>query len=496
MKKFAFTLVFLMLTVPFSSAQTPFPQATPESQGVSSVSILEFVNHAEAEIDALHSLMILRHGHLVAQGWWEPYDAQSPHMLFSLSKSFTSTAIGMAISEGILSLDDTVISFFPNETPDTPSDNLKAMRIRDLLAMNSGHQEDTSDDFFKHPGQSWVKTFLSLEVEHKPGTHFVYNSGATYMLSAILQKATGKTLIDFLTPRLFEPLQITNPTWESDPQGINIGGWGLKVRTEDIAKLGQLYLQKGQWQGKQLIPESWVEMATSRQTSNGSNPQSDWEQGYGYQFWRCRHNIYRGDGAFGQYCIVMPDQDAVVAITSGVPDMQAVLNLVWDYLLPGIHQGVLPEDADIQKNLADKLAGLCIKFPEGASKSPMAAAISGQSFEFETNEAGFQSVKIDVSEDRYVITFKNKYGVHSFNCGLGAWEKGQTILEQSEPQPVAASGAWESPDHFVVKLCYYETPFCPRLDFNFAGGKLNFSMKANVTFGTENPVVLTGQVKK
>ena len=137
------------------------------------------------------------------------------------------------------------------------------------------------------------------------------------MLSAIVQKATGKTVLDYLRPRLFEPLGIENPTWETSPQGISLGGYGLSIRTEDIARFGQLYLQKGKWQGKQLVPAAWVEAATARQTSNGSNPKSDWDQGYGYQFWRCRHGAYRGDGAFGQFCIVMPEQDAVVAITSG-----------------------------------------------------------------------------------------------------------------------------------------------------------------------------------
>ncbi len=130
----------------------------------------------------------------------------------------------------------------------------------------------------------------------------------------------------------------------TSPQGINTGGWGLKIKTEDIARFGQMYLQKGVWNGKPLLPEAWVAEATSFKISNGDNPESDWNQGYCYQFWRCRHNTYRGDGAFGQYCVVMPDQDAVLAITSGVPDMQAVLNLVWDCLLPAMGSTALPAD--------------------------------------------------------------------------------------------------------------------------------------------------------
>ena len=171
---------------------------------------------------------------------------------------------------------------------------------------------------------------------HKPGTHFLYNTPATYMLSAIVQKVTGITVLDYLRPRLFEPLGIENPQWDTSPQGISLGGYGLSVRTEDIARFGQLYLQKGVWMGKRLVPSAWIDAATTRQTSSGSNPTSDWEQGYGYQFWRSRHGLYRGDGAFGQFCIVMPEQDAVVAITSGGRDMQAVMNLVWEKLLPAL----------------------------------------------------------------------------------------------------------------------------------------------------------------
>ena len=224
-----------------------------------------------------------------------------------------------------------MLKFFPDDAPAEPSNNLKAMRVQRPAA----HVHRPPDRAAAHAAtEPWTKTFLAQPVPFKPGTHFLYNTSATYMLSAIVQKATGQTVLDYLTPRLFEPLGIENPTWETSPQGISAGGYGLSIRTEDIAKFGQLYLQKGKWHGKQLVPAAWVEAATARQTSNGSNPKSDWDQGYGYQFWRCRHGAYRGDGAFGQYCIVLPEQDAVIAITSGVKDMQAVLNLVWDKLLP------------------------------------------------------------------------------------------------------------------------------------------------------------------
>src|SRR5438067_4478295 len=289
-------------------AAADLPRSSPEAQGVSSQAVLDFVRAADKEIDSLHGFVLVRHGHVVAEGWWAPYSAESPHSLFSLSKSFTSTAVGLAIAEKKLSLDDPVLKFFPDEAPAEPSANLKAMRLSDLLRMSTGHQTEPP----RKPTESWAKTFLAHPVPFKPGTHFLYNTSATYMLSAAVQKATGQTVLDYLRPRLFEPLGIDHPTWEASPQGVTAGGFGLSIRTEDIAKFGQLYLQKGRWQGKQIVPAAWVAEASARQTANGSNPHSDWDQGYGYQFWRCRHGAYRGDGAFGQFCIVLPEQDAVV----------------------------------------------------------------------------------------------------------------------------------------------------------------------------------------
>src|SRR5262249_30204681 len=267
-----FSIVALVaLSTPVCAA-ADLPRSSPEEQCISSQAILSFIDAAEKDIDALHSIMLLRHGQVVAEGWWAPYHAQAPHSLFSLSKSFTSTAVGLAIAEGKLKLDDEVLKFFPDDVPSEPSNNLKAMRVSDLLRMSTGHQTEPA----RRPDQPWTKTFLAHPVPFNPGTHFLYNPSATYMLSAIVQKATGTTVLDYLRPRLFEPLGIEHPTWETSPQGITVGGYGLSIRTEDIARFGQLYLQKGKWQGKQLVPEEGIDAATARQTSNGSSPKSDW----------------------------------------------------------------------------------------------------------------------------------------------------------------------------------------------------------------------------
>ena len=481
------------------------PRSTPEAQGVSSAAIRAFVQAADTAIDAMHSFMLVRHGRVVAEGWWGPYDASTPHVLYSLSKSFTSTAVGLAIAEGKLSVDDEVLKFFPDEAPAEPSANLRAMRVSDLLRMNTGHQ--TEPALFGQVDSSmrsatWVKRFFAHPVPFKPGTHFLYNSPATYMLSAIVQKVTGQTVLDYLEPRLFVPLGIQKPTWVASPEGISAGAYGMSVRTEDIAKFGQLYLQKGMWNGKQIVPAAWVEEATTLQTSNGSSPRSDWDQGYGYQFWRSRHG-YRGDGAFGQYMLVLPQHDAVVAITSGVRDMQAVMNLVWDKLLPEMKASPLAPNAAAQRELTAKLGALTMRTTAGKPTSPLARAVSGRWYELAENPRGIRAVSLDLSPNAPALLVRTVAGETRTPLGLGTWVRTRSgfangmermLSVPAQPQ-VAASGGWTADSVFRVKLVAAETPFYSTMDFRFDGDRLVLDGEQNVSFGPVRAVRLEGRVK-
>ena len=445
------------------------------------------------QIDAMNSFMLVRHGQVIAEGWWRPYEAQSRHELYSLSKSFTSTAVGMAVAEGKLSIDDEVLKFFPGEAPAEPSANLKGMRVRDLLTMSAGHQAETSTAADKIS----AKAFLAHPVPHKPGTHFKHNTPATFMLSAIVQKQTGQTVFDYLRPRLFEPLGITQSVWNTNWQGISLGGYGLSVRTEDIARFGQLYLQKGKWNGRQLIQPEWVELATSRQVSNGSNPKSDWDQGYGFQFWRSRHGAYRGDGAFGQYCLVLPEQDAVIAITSGVKDMQALLNLIWDKLLPALGPTRLEADAASQKKLTEKLAGLSVRPAEGAGSSPLAAKIFGRKFVFPANEQKLESITLTPGNSGKGVTVAIQANgiTHPVNTGYREWQKGRGSFGTYIDQPTAATSAWAMDDTLVVKQCFHETPFYLMRKLRFDGNELVYEAETNVGFGTTKQPRLVGRAE-
>ncbi len=504
------------------TSTTLLRRSTPEAEGIPSSAVLDFVRALEQHdhpLDAVQGFMLLRHGNVVAEGWWTPYGPQSPHSLYSLSKSFTSSAIGLAVAEGRLTVDDPVLKFFPDDAPANPGENLKAMRVRHLLSMNTGHKEDTTGHVFRNiapltlvgletrqrgdPNRpevgdvddNWPRAFLSLPVEHQPGTWFVYNTAATYMLSAIITKLTGESLLDYLQPRLFGPLGIEKPTWETDPRGINLGGTGLHVKTEDIARFGQMYLQKGMWNGKRILTKEWIAEAT-KATSDNSNTQTnpDWMAGYGYQFWRCRHDCYRGDGAFGQYCIVMPEQDAVLAINSGVRDLQAVLDKVWEHLLPAMQPEALPAAPQAYGELCDKLAHLSLPLAEGQPSSPGAEQWSGKTYELESNDLGLESVAIAFGDERSTLIVHDEQGEHSMQVGRDKWQKGTITVRGQGDGPVAVCGAWTAGDTYEVRICYYERVFCPVFRFHYTGGELQLEVEPNASWGPATVRTIAGRM--
>ena len=464
---------------------------------MSSAGILAFLEAAPAKHE-LHSFLLVRHGRVVAEGWWAPYAAPLNHTLYSLSKSFTSTAVGLAVAEGRLTVNDRVVSFFPDDLPATVSEHLAALRVRDLLTMSVGDEQEPTGAMVRE--ENWVKAFLAAPITHPPGSSFMYNSSATYMCSAIVQKLTGQKVVDYLRPRLFTPLGIEGMTWETCPRGINVGGWGLSVPTEALAKFGQLYLQQGVWQGRPLLPRAWVQEATTFKIQQPlpanpgrPNTQNDWLQGYGYQFWRSTHHAYRGDGAFGQYVIVLPEQDAVLAITSETRDMQGELDLVWEHLLPALQAQPLPADPQLQARLEQRLSSLALLPPKGQAVSPTASRVSGRNFRLETNAAGFQNVSFGFPGDACVFTLSDAQGAYPIACGLETWRRGTTTLPGTPPRlvsggapprgtpaKVAASGTWRDPSTFEILLRYYETPHHDTVTCRFEDGKVTIAFRSSI----------------
>ena len=488
----------LFLTMPpclAKSAGTEMLRDTPENQGVSSAGILAFLQAAAQSTHEFHSIMLLRHGRVVAEGWWSPFGPRINHTLYSMSKSFTSTAVGFAVTEGKLTVEDRVTSFFPDDLPAKISDNLAALRVRDLLSMSVGHAKDTTNIINKE--QNWVKAFLAQPIDNKPGSVFLYNSGATYICSAIVQKVTGQKVIDYLRPRLFEPLGISGITWETCPRGINTGGWGLSIQTEGLARFGQLYLQKGLWNGKQIIPAAWIAEATTTKIMqpdpNHALATSDWVQGYCYQFWRCRHNAFRGDGAFGQFTIVMPDKDAVMIITGETANLQNEIDLVWQHILPALSDAPLSPDPASAAQLKKTLATLAVLPPKALQTSPVVDRISGKKFVMDANDLHATEVSFRFRKNGCVFTLTNENGAYPITCGDSSWVLGASNmpctpsmltathgLKNSVKSKIAASGTWKDENTFQMTWRFYETPHHDTITCHFEGDKLTMNYVTSV----------------
>jgi hypothetical protein len=336
------------------------------------------------------------------------------------------------------------------------------------------------------------------------------------MLSAILQKVTGQKVIDYLTPRLFLPLEIQGMTWETCPRGINTGGWGLALETEALAKFGQFYLQNGAWNGRQLLPTAWIADATTFKiqqpaavgtTLEEEKKKSEWHQGYCYQFWRCRHNFYRGDGAMGQYTIIMPDRDAVIAITSETASMAGEMNLIWDHLLPAMKENKLPADKHAQAQLKKTLASLALLPPDAGPASPLAAGISGKVFKVDANDLGIQSVSFDFRHGKSTFTARDRQGEYPIVCGTDKWVKTETSMPGTPPKltpadlrpvKVAACGTWKDDNTFQMIWRFYTTPHHDTVTCRFEDNRVKVEFVSSIAekmpARKEKPLILQGQM--
>ncbi|SOE20858.1 CubicO group peptidase, beta-lactamase class C family [Spirosomataceae bacterium TFI 002] len=483
------------------------PTGVPEAEGVHSQAIIDFINAANSSGLEWHSFMLLKRGKVLAETYWKPFDKGMKHALYSLSKSFTSTAIGFAVQEKLLTVEDPVISFFEKEYKGTPDENLKAMKVKHLLTMTTGHDSDTLGEMRKNVGENWVKSFINHPVVHEPGTHFLYNTGATYVLGAILEKVSGQLITEYLKPRLFDPLEITDYDWELSPDGLNTGGYGLRLSTESIAKFGQFYLQKGKWNEKQLLNQEWIETATSKQTDSQAGD-GDWSQGYGYQFWRCKPGFYRGDGAFGQYCIVMPDQESIIAVNSETFDMGKSMQLMWDHLLPGMTDSPLEANEEKYKQLLKICSEQELPVPKGNGSSSNSEKYSGKRYKLDSNPFNINSLMFNFETNGcQFITNEGKDAIE-LKYGSKKWEvnPAKTLnpfpvtkrANTGVPSLIASSGTWIDDNNFQLSNKFIEGIHTDKIIFTFDEEKLtvkfNLSSAEYGSWGPDERAEINGSV--
>ena len=461
------TLAAILLATSAINAQVgDLPRSNPAAEGISSKAISQFFDSLQAlpKTD-IHHMMVLRHGHVVAECHPAPYRPADAHTLYSASKTLTSLAVGIAIGEHRLSLDDRVVTYFPDMLPDKVTPQLASITVKDLLIMCSGIEPDWQ---MRMDFDNWIETFLAKPVKYQPGKRFMYDSICTYLLSAILQRVTGKTLIEYLRQHIFAPMHIVEADWELSPEGICTGGWGLRLQTESLAKIGQLMLQRGQWEGRQLVPEAWIEDAIKPHANyDGASMQkpSDKNQGYGYQLWRClKPGAYRLDGAYGQFVVVDPDTQMVIVILGCSDSTGEELGCIWKYLMPGVGKHYTDTGND-RKRLDNTIRNAALPMPKGKKES---SVVSDIDFKLSQNRLNITAAKFYHVDGKPTLHIYYAHGSdETLPLAFGSWAYGHLL--DNPPYSINAKGrftglrrdfsvagsyAWKSPTLLQINLQY------------------------------------------
>lgn len=461
---------------------------TAESVGVDSKEVQAYIDECLESGIELHSIMVVRHGKVACEAFKEPYSPNIPHMMYSVSKSFTSTAIAFAIEEGYLSLDTKFLDVFPELRPIKFDSYLEKLNVFHLLTMQGGKSVSPMVDRTK---DTWLQDFVGASWASEPGTEFLYISENMYVLCAMIHRTTGMSVTEFLTPRLYEPLGIDVPYWETCPRGIEAGGWGLFLKTEDLAKFALCYLQHGVYNGKQVIPERWTIEGTQGIADNSPKSDGDWdgENGYGYCFWRNGgyKNSYRADGMFSQFGIVFEDLDAVVAITGGNINEQQARSAVWNHFPKAfIESDDTAEGADIAIKAYEKL-------PK-APRSPLESSLNNRRLVFgkahiltvlgmpvsilplasvfmEKDKAGnISNVRFHFHENDMTMTWAEGDETNTINVGLDGEYRYDSIVLGGIAYTTAATATWTDENVLEVQIRPIETIAERRLVFTFKDG--------------------------
>lgn len=427
------------------SSDRLLPRARPTDVGVDPRGVHAFLDGVARRGITLHGLRLVRHGRVFAEASWTPHRPEHAPLVYSLSKTFCSAAVGIAVADGSFGYDDRLVDLF-GDVVDAAGPVASRIRVRDCLAMATGH---TRDDLFaprlaRLPGRQPWRTALAVEPEGAPGATFCYNQFATWTLAEVVRHATGRTVHELLVDRVFGRLGITGTSWDADPAGRLMGFTGLHIPIEGLARFVQLLLDDGVADGERLLPVEWVARHRHRHVDTaGWTDNPDWAQGYGWQVWLDTRGGYRGDGAFGQFGVVMPAQDAVVVITASTVRMQEVLDEVWASLLPAFDR-----DGDGDDALAERLASAALPTVWGERGGPV-----GLAFENRTNRWRL----VDDAEG-WVLRWVDQYGGdHRIPVGFGEWRSGR-LAWGDRRLDVAASGAWVGWGHWVGHVVVADAP--------------------------------------
>lgn len=435
--------------------------------------LADFLADLERDGTQLHCMEVFQEDRQVIRWALSPYRCDDKRELYSLSKSFTSTALGAAYDRGLLRPDDSVLSYFPEYAPLCKEDERwQRMRLRHLMTMADGHETCVMPQMAF--AQDSARAFFEASLAYEPGSTFVYNTGATCLLAEAVRRATGMPVPQWLAQTVFAELGIVDFSWETCLDGRCDGGTGLRLSCDDVARLGLLYLHEGQWNGKQVLSREWVRMATGKQKDNVRNGSPDWTAGYGFQFWRNARQGFRGDGAFGQLCVVIPERRLVAALlVESVNAMPLEVERLWTFL---------DEMNDKPGNDRPKAAYQ----PAGTLQG---AAMDTGWRTMQKNPAGILSLRVQADEDRATVDFCTETGVQRLTAPSGQWQDNSlylkeffpnltTMMPRRQPQLLRLSAAahWEAgglvvecrmrnaPHAFLMRLTLTDGKLCMRLE--------------------------------
>ena len=455
---------------------------SPREVGVSSKIVKEFLDDASEMGYEYHSLMVIRHGKVAVEWYNEPYNKDTPQSVYSISKSFTSTAIGFALNEGLITLDTKLIDIFPDYPPKKPDERYEKLTVHNLLRMSSGKQPSFLSDKSKI---DWIEDYINSPWVFEPGEKFLYINENIFMLSAIINRVTGMTMREYLTPRLFLPLGIDFPFWETDRNGVEAGGWGLYLKTEDIAKLTLCYLQKGMYNGVQVIPEEWTELATKKQIDNSYNrPGTDASYGYGYCFWKnsIDESSFRADGMFSQFGIGIPEYDAVVVVTSSVTDETGCLKYLFNYFPRAFKEAEENEEQIVntkveplftsdrpatEKTINDRYIKFRKKFLLNLVGFPVSVLPMAVVYMLTDKPGNIDMVKFDFHEKECKMKWSEGLETNSITLGLDGHYRYSKITLGNIDFTVCANGLWIDDESLLVTIRPIQTVAKRNLIFEF-----------------------------
>jgi len=466
------------------------PRASASSLGIDPDCLIAFLDEVKAAGLDLHGFMLHRHGHVVAEGWTWPVDPNEPRVLHSMAKSFTGCAIGLAIQEGLLNLDDRLVRFFPDEVPANADPRLADMTVEHLLTMRTGHASNTSGSVWRSISTSWIAEFFKIPLAYAPGSEYVYTSAASYMLSALINRVTGQTLHDYLKPRLFIPLDIYNETWDIGPDGVNPGGNGLTAPVSAALKLAVLHAQNGVWNGRQVLPAAWVQAATQ--------PQGGPDSRYGYHWMMKPRPAFSALGVFVQMAAVYREHNATLVLVGGMKNSAEIVPFIERYFPAAFSEdcSVKPEaDARLEQRLASMA-----EQPLLVSDCP---APEDSIRVFAVAENGLGVRQLSFAFTGHVLTFEltDSQATHRLQIGIDHWLTGLTSMPgralhhgyEFNHAQIVAGARWLDQKTLEMTWIYPQTAFRDRVKCVFEGNSVSLARTVNVNSAEREQEVLVGK---